>query len=185
MPPSGEVSPDLFREAEEDRRLGLAGYRRFRERLFTKIGPTQADAARADFYHSAILLWPVLAASLALTFLSFSFSAQLGPSRFNVISDVQGALLILAALVLGGWFHIPTAGRLLLTSYGVILTLWIVTLQYLASARKNSVGVATKMRCVGRSCARCWMENPACVSSHVQSSAVYLLCTGNSRNPRR
>jgi hypothetical protein len=129
LPPGSEVSPDLFRQAEEDRRLGLAGYRRFRERLFTKIGPSETDAARAEFYRSAILLWPVLAVLLALNFLSLSFSAQLGPSRFNVISDVQGALLILAALVLGGCFHIPTAGRLLLTSYGVILALWVGTLR--------------------------------------------------------
>lgn len=129
LPPSSDVSPELFRQAEDDLRMGLAGYRRFRERLFMRIAPTDADEARRAFYRSAILLWPVLVVLLGLTFLNLSFGTQFGLPRFNALSDGLGALLILSALVLGAWFHVPTAGRLLLTSYGVVLALWVGTLR--------------------------------------------------------
>src|SRR5262249_10074569 len=51
--------------------------------------------------------------------------------------------------------------------------------------RAGGAGVATKMRCDARSSVWARISKPASPSSHRQSSTVYLLCTGKSRNARR
>gem|GEM_PF-5992955 len=103
--PEAEVPANVRAKAEDDIRMGIAGYWDFRERLFTTIDVNESEEASATYRRGHIALWTLLLVTTV-----------------TALSKVDLGLTVLAGvLVLGTVFRVPVAGRAVLTAYGVAL----------------------------------------------------------------
>jgi hypothetical protein len=129
MVSGADMPADPYGEARQDLRMGIAGYRRFRDRLSAAIGPADAVSAREAFARSGPVLPIFLLGWLALAALNAFFGGVLSATAFRMTSDALVAILLLGALVLGAGLGVPAAGRVLFTAYGVVLALWVGTMR--------------------------------------------------------